>query len=192
MLKLPQGRILDGLEKEMKAPLWVRPMSHIDAVWCLEAARLAPPPRIPSPLSLIASGVIFQNAANLSNSCPWIFRYRIGILCRCYSDERCHREERRLSPSPRPALASSCDVPEWVLSCPQEKGWQNWWAVLRSGFPLFCFKKKKKEKKLRQGGEIVERIRRSLWLSKTELAPPSHLRKCHWASLKLPLEMAHE
>ena len=88
MLKLPQGRILDGLEKEMKAPVWVRPMSHIDAVWCLEAARLAPPPRIPSPLSLIASGVIFQNAANLSNSCPWIFRYRIGILCRCYSDER--------------------------------------------------------------------------------------------------------
>ena len=160
MLKLPQGRILDGLEKEMKAPVWVRPMSHIDAVWCLEAARLAPPPRIPSPLSLIASGVIFQNAANLSNSCPWIFRYRIGILCRCYSDERCHREERRLSPSPRPALASSCDVPEWVLSCPQEKGWQNWWAVLRSGFPLFWLKKKKH--KFRQGGEKMERIRGSV------------------------------
>lgn len=111
MLKLPQGRILDGLEKEMKAPVWVRPMSHIDAVWCLEAARLAPPPRIPSPLSLIASGVIFQNAANLSNSCPWIFRYRIGILCWCYSDVMCHREERRLSPSPRPGLILWCP---WV------------------------------------------------------------------------------
>ena len=142
MLKLPQGRILDGLEKEMKAPVWVRPMSHIDAVWCLEAARLAPPPRIPSPLSLIASGVIFQNAANLSNSCPWIFRYRIGILCRCYSDER--------SPPRREASVSiTTSRTSLILWCPwvspfmsPRKGWQNWWAVLRSGFPLFWLKKK--------------------------------------------------
>ena len=86
MLKLPQGRILDGLEKEMKAPVWVRPMSHIDAVWCLEAARLAPPPRIPSPLSLIASGVIFQNAANLSNS-PLRFGLRPQGPCRVGTGE---------------------------------------------------------------------------------------------------------
>ena len=44
------------------------------------------------------------------------------------------------------------------------EGWQNFWAVLSGGFSLFCFKKKKKKEKSRQGGKIMERITRSLCL----------------------------